>query len=665
MTSRTQPPSGLFTQHRSQTPISSTPSSSEYETDSDDSCHSNESDNITELINIMSRPAGSVAGGQGVAPSAPPSNGFKITQPDPYYGDRAKLRNYLVTVRLNFKLNPNMFVLESSKVMYAANLLRGAAFNWFEPRLTDWLGSHSTKEEETTRLFNSFDRFEDKLKEVFGNVDEQRTAERNLQQLKQTGSITEYHSRFQQLSARVSWDDSALASAFYYGLKPEIKEKFMPAPPTELATLCHQAIQYGNRIHELKLERGQHSFKGNYPRANMRKQRATDYGDPMDLDEIRRGKSQKKPRSGFKKTPRKGLSDAERERRRKENLCFTCGKPGHRSSECRGKTTPQLNALFAVVPKDEKADTLDEEEPNGGSTLVTQGQRVRPLGMVVHDSEDDWDDCSSTESEDKDADNSEELRIIESVGINRKHTKLDMVDAFTYVRMPVERIIEDQSDADSESDDSENVVHHGKIQVLRIRDNYILISTRYYKRGYLCARPICKDIGTQHSHWEYDNEEKEPRTNKAIIEWYLCDERECPKGAHTHQLGKRINLQLPLHHPRNCTKFGEFLNTSKEDFQTAFPEIVDDRLAIDALANISKICYEIRCPQERPHQHAYTVDPDAPDLFFDRFTSEKLLELRGWCYDRRCKEERKHLHYLKFDFHHELSEIAKNCEEDE
>ena len=46
----------------------------------------------------------------------------------PFTGDRAKLRIFLVQLKLVFNLNPTKFLTSAVKVMYAALHLKGAAF---------------------------------------------------------------------------------------------------------------------------------------------------------------------------------------------------------------------------------------------------------------------------------------------------------------------------------------------------------------------------------------------------------------------------------------------------------------------------------------------------------------------------------------------------------
>ena len=62
---------------------------------------------------------------------------------------------------------------EVDKVLYIANLLKGSAFEWFEPRIRDYLKNPEEDREITTdKLFTSYAYFTAELRAVFGEVDE-------------------------------------------------------------------------------------------------------------------------------------------------------------------------------------------------------------------------------------------------------------------------------------------------------------------------------------------------------------------------------------------------------------------------------------------------------------------------------------------------------------
>ena len=80
-----------------------------------------------------------------------------------------------------------------------------------------------------------------------------------LRQLRQKGSAAQYYSRFQQLSARVKWDDTALASAYYEGLSEAVKDQIGPNPPEKLKDLVNQSIKTDGWLFERRIEK-----KGGY-----------------------------------------------------------------------------------------------------------------------------------------------------------------------------------------------------------------------------------------------------------------------------------------------------------------------------------------------------------------------------------------------------------------
>src|SRR5271155_3613897 len=56
---------------------------------------------------------------------------------DYFHGDRAKLRAYLVQLKLAFALNKEKYPDAATKVLFAAAYLRDSAFAWFEPYVSD------------------------------------------------------------------------------------------------------------------------------------------------------------------------------------------------------------------------------------------------------------------------------------------------------------------------------------------------------------------------------------------------------------------------------------------------------------------------------------------------------------------------------------------------
>jgi len=273
----------------------------------------------------MSAP-GSVVGAPdstSTAPSVivqPAEKTVAVAAPDLFHGDRTKLRAYLAQCVMYIFFNKIKFGTETKQVLWAMSFMRGSAFSWAEPMLSDYSTNTNTQgsimtnmAEKTKQVFRTWKGFVDEATAVFGDMDERRTAARELQSLRQNGSVMTYTANFQRHAMRLGYGDEALKDRYYIGLKDYVKDEISrSAKPDELAALIKLAVDIDNRHYERSLERrGSHK-----PPPDNRKKSYQNKHDPMELDA----------------TTRKPLSKEVREKRRKENLCFECGLPGHQAS---------------------------------------------------------------------------------------------------------------------------------------------------------------------------------------------------------------------------------------------------------------------------------------------------------------------------------------------
>ena len=74
-----------------------------------------------------------------------------------FYGERAKLRAYLIQVKLVHSLNLEKYSTEANKVMIAATYLRGDTQSWFKPYFSKYLDGDD--DPETVKIFKSFDYY--------------------------------------------------------------------------------------------------------------------------------------------------------------------------------------------------------------------------------------------------------------------------------------------------------------------------------------------------------------------------------------------------------------------------------------------------------------------------------------------------------------------------
>ena len=73
------------------------------------------------------------------------------------------------------------------------------------------------------KMFINFKTFKIHVRRVFEDIDAERTAVRELMNLKQKRAASMYAACFQRVSFNLSWDDAALTEQFYRGLKNVVK----------------------------------------------------------------------------------------------------------------------------------------------------------------------------------------------------------------------------------------------------------------------------------------------------------------------------------------------------------------------------------------------------------------------------------------------------------
>ncbi|EAL17174.1 hypothetical protein CNBN1990 [Cryptococcus deneoformans B-3501A] len=166
----------------------------------------------------------------------------KVSQPEYYHGQYTKLSTFITQVTMVITLQPSRFPTETSKVLYAGSFLRDTPFLWFQPFVTI---------DPQPKFMLDFKKFCAELRKNFGDPDEEQTAERQLNTVRQQGSVSSYLATFMHYATLVQWNDEAKKACFYRGLKDDIKDELARLPKAKsFKNLQDMAIRIDSRRYE-------------------------------------------------------------------------------------------------------------------------------------------------------------------------------------------------------------------------------------------------------------------------------------------------------------------------------------------------------------------------------------------------------------------------------
>ena len=301
-----------------------------------------------------------------VQPPRPDPAKTKLRAPDPFDGtETSKLRSFLVQCQLNFADRPSAFATDRAKVNYAMSYLKGVALAWFEPYYLET----PTPGVPPPLFMTDYDAFCEELKTNFGPSDPVGDAESKLRTLtmKSDQRIAKYVVNFNRLATQVLWGENALRYQFYTGLPDRIKDQIAnvgkPATLVDLRNLAQNIDhRYWERKSEVSRETKPAATNPHKPSTSSSSSSSswrsnTKSGSSSASTPKASSSTSKKPDISHLLSEGK-LTDSERQRRIKENLCMYCGASGHMAKDCRKRnaaTTPKARAAD-VTPLDPKPE---------------------------------------------------------------------------------------------------------------------------------------------------------------------------------------------------------------------------------------------------------------------------------------------------------------------
>jgi Retrotransposon gag protein/Zinc knuckle len=271
-------------------------------------------------------------------------------KPEPFTGEREKLRSFLAQLRLQCALIADV----QDKLRRAVSLLRGDALNQILP----YIKNDKIEFSDLTNLIQV-------LEEVFDNLNQRRDAEAHLTRISQGDKdFSSYFAKFQRYAAEVDWNESAKLSALKSRLSSRLKQNLItvvdePAGFKEWVELCQ------------RLDNRRRAFLAD--KANQRAPATTQpQGKPAKSTTSAAATAAVKAPAPAQSTAtgthpgpmnlsanKQQLRNTERARRRRMGLCMYCGEAGHFARECPSRAN--IRAAAAAL---EAAQASTNESEN-------------------------------------------------------------------------------------------------------------------------------------------------------------------------------------------------------------------------------------------------------------------------------------------------------------
>ncbi|MBW0495163.1 hypothetical protein O181_034878 [Austropuccinia psidii MF-1] len=171
-----------------------------------------------------------------------------------------KLRGFIQSCQLIFHNDPGKLFSDWKKVLYSISFLTGRAGKWIEPYLSNIYN------EDPSYLLNNWQFFEIQLFTLFGDANEVRKDEQELDSLrmKESGHVYLYIADFRSLMSRiVDWGERAYIHVYRRELASRILDQLASYPGNfdTLQELMDITLELDTRYHERQKEKGSHQEK--------------------------------------------------------------------------------------------------------------------------------------------------------------------------------------------------------------------------------------------------------------------------------------------------------------------------------------------------------------------------------------------------------------------
>jgi uncharacterized protein DUF4939 len=232
----------------------------------------------------------------------------KVKLPNPFDGSQRDLRGFVNHILLVFRLQPETYKHDHTKVLTVVTLLTKLAMEWANPLV-----------ESDDPILHNFDGFLKKFITRFEDPTLQKTAKARIRALRQgkAESAAVFATKFQAIAADTGYGDEALRDFFRDGLPIETQKMLLSLPEeTSIDELIANTIRCDSRLKQFNLR----TTPTQAPQTSL----------PDNIIAAIRPSTTTPAGVG----PRASLTDEEKERRFAAGLCLYCGGDGHLANTC-------------------------------------------------------------------------------------------------------------------------------------------------------------------------------------------------------------------------------------------------------------------------------------------------------------------------------------------
>jgi hypothetical protein len=281
---------------------------------------------------------------QPIAPLASYPKEPKINSPAPFKGNKSLSEEFILKIDQVFAICHRTYHDDDTRLAFVFNLLEGDAYQWLKPALLS---------QDKPEWISTWLAFRSEFLKTYADSDVKETSRFKLKTLKQTTSASLFATDFKRYSMYLDWSDETLRQSFFDGLRLDVQDRLLsPQRFASFSDLVDSAIEWDNLLYNRRrankpttyidtARRPLTSVSRTSPSITTSTSVAPSVSTgpwPMDVDTLQA------------KGP---LSQAEKDRRRQNNLCLYCGQPGHQLKDCRLKPSSQKLATVAEQGNDE------------------------------------------------------------------------------------------------------------------------------------------------------------------------------------------------------------------------------------------------------------------------------------------------------------------------